>query len=389
MVDVVILLEIAAILIFAKVYGEIAERLNIDSIVGELAAGLLLGPILLWVVPNQFLEELAFLGLVTMMFFIGIDVSYEDIKKEAYAGSVLGTIGAVAGFMGGFLLGWLLLDSMIVGAILGVAIMGTSTAIPLKIMIKGQQVKTRVGQALISTAMADDIATIVALSIVAKFVSSGSISIAASVTLLLAIIGFILVILAFGSKIMNVTLQILSKMKTEQIMVSLPLALAFIVAFIANELQIAAITGAFLAGVAMSGSKHIKNSIEPKIRGISYGFFIPIFFVYSAIIVDLSIIFQYWWILAATVLVALLPKMIAVYLGSKYIFGFKGKENGVLAISTIARGEYGIAVAQIGLTLGVVASEVYGAIIGMTIITIILTPIVFKIYFKRGYYSGV
>ena len=75
-------------------------------------------------------------------------------------------------------------------------------------------------------------------------------------------------------------------MKTEQIMVSLPLALAFIVAFIANELQIAAITGAFLAGVAMSGSKHIKNSIEPKIRGISYGFFIPIFFAVTGAMIS-------------------------------------------------------------------------------------------------------
>ena len=387
MIDISILLDIGIILLFAKAFGAIAERLNTDAMVGELLAGLLLGPVLLWVVPGTFLENIAFLGLIVLMFFIGLDVSYEDIKKQSYAGGVMGTVTVAFAFLGGLAVGFFVFQSLVVGGVLGVAIMGTSTVVPLKLVGKAGMIKTKLGQVMISMAMADDIATIVALSLLSKWIISGNIEIIPAISIFLAILGFILVILAFGSKVVAGVLNVFGRLKGEQIMLSIPLALAFLIAYASNELGIAAITGAFLAGVAMSGSKHVKDSIEPKMRSIGYGFFIPIFFTYSALIVNLQDAAQFWWILAIIVAVAISTKVLGVLVSSGY-YGFRGKEIGILALSTVPRGEYSIAIIQLALGMGIVTSQVYSAVIGMAITTIILAPLLFKIYTRKSYYAG-
>ncbi|MBI2583569.1 MAG: cation:proton antiporter [Candidatus Aenigmarchaeota archaeon] len=385
--DVVLLVDIAAIIIVAKVFGEIAERLRTDAMIGELIAGLLLGPMLAWVTPGPFLENLAFLGLLMLMFFIGLDVSYDDIKRHSYAGGVLALFTSLFAFLAGLAFGFFVFNSMVIGAVIGVAIMGTSTAIPLKLTSKAGMIKTKLGQVMVSMSMADDIATIIGLSILVKWLTSGNIEVVPAVTLMFAILGFILVIMAFGSKVIEKILNIFSKMKDEQMLVAIPLAIAFLIAYASEQLGIAALIGTFLAGAAMSGNRHVKGSIEPKMRTIGYGFFIPIFFAYSAMIINLQSLLQYWWLMAVITAIAILSKILGVYASGGF-YGFKGKEMGILALSTIPRGEYSIAIAQIMLGMSVIASEVYGALIGMAIITIILTPILLKAYTRRSYYAG-
>jgi Kef-type K+ transport system membrane component KefB len=161
----------------------------------------------------------------------------------------------------------------------------------------------------------------------------------------------------------------------------------FIFAFISQRIGVAAVTGAFLAGMAMSRSVFAEPVIAPKIRTIGYGFFIPIFFAYSALIIDLSTFVSYWWLIAILVAVGITLKAAASGWIAR-LFGFDSKEQTIMAIGMIPRGEYGIVIAQVAIGLGIITSQIYGALVGFIVITAIITPILFKLFVFRKHSYG-
>ncbi|MBI5061341.1 MAG: cation:proton antiporter [Candidatus Aenigmarchaeota archaeon] len=378
-IEVRILLDIALILIFAKIFGEIAERIKLDPLIGQIFAGLLLGPILLWVQPTQLLEFLSFLGIIFLMFLMGLSTRFDEVKKDLYTGSALAVSGAALSFIAGFIIGELVFNSFNIGLFLGIAIMSTSTAIPIKSLIDMGELKSRIGRMIVVTAMADDIISMLGVSFLTTYFTIGIVQLWQTVALFFTIIGFVLIILTFGSKISNGVLSVFQRMRDENILVTFPIAIVFILAFLSQRVGVAAVTGAFLAGMAMSKSVFNDPIISPKVRTIGYGIFIPIFFAYSAIIIDMSKLLSYWWFILILLAAGITAKMVGCG-GLSRLFGFKGREQGIMAIGMIPRGEYGIIVSQLAFGLGIITGELYAAAIGFVIVTIILTPILMRLF---------
>jgi len=382
MVAVEVLLSIGILLFTAKIFGEIAERLKVDSLVGEVLAGLLLGPVLFIVKPEAFLEGISYVGVILLVFVIGLETRFTNIKEHFSQGSVLAIIACISSLVGGFAVGVFALGSIDSGIFLGIALMGTSTAIPIKILIGRGEFHSRSSQFLTATSMADDVATMVGLSFLASYFS-GTMNPWASVALVFVFVGFIYAMIHVGTKAVGHVLSYAQRLKDSEIMLSVPLAIVFAITFFAENIGIAGIVGAFLAGMVMAESQFSKDVILPKVRTIGYGFFIPIFFAYSALMINLSLLADYWWFIVLLTLAAVLTKVISSGIVASW-FGFRARERNIIVAGMIPRGECGIVISQLALSLGVITNQLYGAMIAMILVTVIITPIIFTFALKSG-----
>jgi Kef-type K+ transport system membrane component KefB len=379
--DVVLLLDIALILIFAKILGEIAERLHVSPMVGEVIAGLILGPLLLVVKPNAFLEQVAGFGILFLLFLIGLNTRFDDIKKDVYKGSLLAVSGALLSFVAGFLVGYFIFNNVNVGIFFGVAVLSTSTAITLRSLADIGEVKTRIYEVALAVDMADEVIAILALSLLTTYFTFGVVHLWAVVALFFIVIGFFLAILTVGSRAISRFLELFKVVHDEHMIVAIPLVIIFAVAFLSEQVGIAGVTGAFLAGMAMSRSDLTESVIRPRISTIGHGFFIPLFFAYSAIIMDLSALQANIGIVVLLVVVASAAKMIGIGWLSKF-FRFAKREQRLLGVSMIPRGEYAIVISQLALIAAIITQQVYTIMIAFIVITIVITPILLKLVTK-------
>ncbi|MDI6721258.1 MAG: cation:proton antiporter [Candidatus Aenigmarchaeota archaeon] len=373
-----ILLEIAIILIFAKIFGEITQRLKLSSIVGEVLAGVVIGS-LFHFRPDHFLEIIAGIGILLLVFLIGLQTKFEEIRSDIYRGSLLAILGSVLTFIGGIILGDIIFGSLNTGIVIGVAMVSTSTAIPIKALIDRGQIRTPAGKILVIIAVADDIIAILALSLMSTYFSGTAINIWNIVVLFLVMLGFIFFTLTAGSKAVEKIISFVGyHIKDEQALITAPIAVALATAALSQRLDIAAVTGAFVAGMIMSKGVFTKSIIIPKLETIGFGFFIPIFFAYSGMLMDLSSINQTWWIITALLIVGSATKMVGSGLFSR-IFGYNAREQAVIAISMVPRGEYGIVISQLALAMGIISSDVYTILLSFVVVTIIITPFLFRL----------
>ena len=374
-----LLIDIALLLLGAKLLGEITERAGFSSLVGEILAGILLGPVFHIISPNGVFEQIVFFGILFLLFIIGLSTKYDDIRKNVYTGSFLAVSGAVLTFLGGLAAGWYLFGSFDIGLFLGVAMISTSTAIPLKILIEKGEFQTRVGRMLVVISVADDIVAILALSILTTYFTAGGVNIWNVFSLFFAVLGFILVVLTFGSKVVARMLSFLRFIRDEQMLLSLPIVIIFVTAFLSDSTGVAAVTGAFLAGITMSKSQYAEPVILPKFRVIGYGFFIPLFFAYSGMLVDVGSISSNWHIVLLLFAIGCITKSIGSGFFARF-FGFNAKEQATIAVGMIPRGEYGIVISQIALSVGVITGSLYTLMLSFVILTIIATPLLFRLH---------
>lgn len=383
-IEAKILLDIALILLAAKILGEITERVGVSSLVGEVLAGLILGPILLVVQPSNFLDNLAAFGILFLMFLMGLHTNFEDIKKDAYKGGVLAVISTGLGFIGGFAIGMFVFNDIIIAVSIGVAILSSSTAIALRSLLDVGEVKTRVYDIALATELADEIIAILALSLLITYFTYGAVQIWTVIALFFAILGFFVAIMTAGAKIVSKFLNAFKIMKDENILISIPLVIIFFVAFLSEQVGIAGVTGAFLAGMAMSKSGVTEGVIEPKIKVIGYGFFIPLFFAYSAVISDIHAIFTSVYVVLMLVVVIIAASLVGIGYMSRF-YKLDMKERLMLGASVVPRGEYAIVVSQVALAAAIITREVYSIIIAAVLITIIVTPLLLRAIHKRHF----
>lgn len=378
-----LLFQLGILLVFAVILGEISSRLGISSMVGQIVAGIVAGPVMGWVRPDALLAFFSFLGLVVLVFLIGLETKVEEIRKDVYVGILLAASGALLSFVAGFLLGQLLFGGFSTGLAVGVAMISTSTAVSIKVLIDRKQYHTHTGRIFVIMAIADDVIAILALSLLVSYTSLGHISLMYVASLLLAILGFIFFILTFGDRVINKSIGFLQKSHDPEVFFTIPLVIAFVVSIWSENIGLAAVTGSFIAGMAMARSYFRESVIQPKMKVFGYGFVVPIFFAYSSIFVDLSIFATSWHIILVILAAGILAKAIGSGFMSRY-FGFDSKAQKIISLGMIPRGEYGIVISQIALGAGIITGQVYSIMIVFILLTVILTPVLFGIESRSG-----
>lgn len=372
-----VLLEIGIILLFAKLFGAVTDRMKLSSIVGEVIAGIFVGS-LFHFRPSHFLELISGLGILILVFLIGLETRFDEIKRDIYKGSILAILGSLLTFAGGLLIGEFVFGSLNAGIVVGMAMISTSTAIPIKALIDRGEIRTPAGRIIVVISVADDIIAILALSVMASYFSAGNIVIWNVIILFLIMLGFIFFTLTAGTKVVERIISFVGyHIKDEQALMTAPIAVALATAALSQRLDLAAVTGAFIAGMIMSKGVFTKSIIIPKLQVAGLGLFIPVFFAYSGMLMDLSSLGETWWIVASLVVIGSATKIVGSGLFARF-FGYDSRDQAIIAISMVPRGEYGIVISQLALAMGIITGSVYTILISFVVVTIIITPMLFS-----------
>ncbi len=375
-----ILLSIGLLLVFAKILGEVTERFGVSSLTGQIFAGILLGPVIGLVSVGSFLDNFITFGIILLLFLAGLEVKFEDIKNNIYLASALAIGAGMLSFILGMLVGLIFFNNYIIGFAIGTVLTSTSNGTLFAILMKTRHFTTPTGKLIIATTIADDILGILALSLFSFLSVNLQPNIISDVSALFFIaIGLYLVVLTAGEKIVRHVLNLFSKFHDEQILLALPIAVAFFLAYATQNLGLSLAAGAFLAGMTMANSHFASSVIEPKMKTIGHGLFIPLFYASIGtllIIKDINVL-----LVMSIFLAAVLGKFIGASVIAK-IAGLRFQEIKLIGISLMPRGNENIALAQLVFVLGLISVQVYTSVIFAMIATVIVTPIAMKLFYE-------
>ncbi len=401
-------IALALILIFSKVFGELAERIKQPSVLGELVAGVILGGSVLAVVPSvagmagyDTFHLLAEVGVAILLFEIGLETDLKDLIKVGFTSMLVAIVGVIVPFALGFasilvfekygMLGNIDPNLTILIAITaGATLTATSVGITARVLSDMNRLQSGEAKIILGAAVIDDILGLIILGVVSGLIESsesgigGSVSAASVGIIFLKAFGFLFAAIIIGNLISKRLFNLVEKMRVRGVLLLSALSFAFIFAFLASLVGLATIVGAFAAGLVLANTHQFK-SIEERLKPVS-DFFTPIFFIMVGAAVDISVFNPFVKENIPILLIALTLFIVAVV--GKLVSGFavfqKGIKKSVVGVGMIPRGEVGLIFAQVGLTYGIFTSELFSAVTVMVMLTTFIAPPLLKIMFARG-----
>jgi Kef-type K+ transport system membrane component KefB len=384
------------ILVFsAKVLGEVFSWRKIPSVLGELTAGIVLGPFALGsllVVNGTHLIEineivLAFgeIGGILILFVAGLEMTFRDFRKVGTAGFVIGTTGVIVPFIMGYVLGIVFGLSTIASMVIGAALVATSISITALVLQELNQTRKIESRMMISAAVVDDVLGLAILGVIVSFISTSTpITVLNTVTVIVTSLAIWFTLTVFSSYVLPKVINFTSKGKYEGTVDAAATASCFGASALAAALGLSPIVGAFAAGMAVASSNVIEK-IRDYTKKISV-VFSPVFFALAGAQFDIRSFFTTDWsfyiLFIALTVVAVLSKMIGCGLPAAYFLKSRQKGNKV-GFGMISRGEVGLIVAGVAITAGAISQSVYAAILGMIMITTLLAPLLLRRSFER------
>ena len=382
-----ILLTLFVIFVAAQLGAEIAQRLKLPGVVGEIAAGCVVGPSVLgWVQLDQIadgtpLSVIAEIGVVLLLFSVGLETRLDDLKKVGKSALLVGVLGVVIPFAAGALWahgeGYEWAKSMFVAA----AFVATSAGITARVLQELGVLQRMESRVILGAAVIDDILAMLLLGVVVSMQGGGELNIKSLLITLGSAVGFIAVIGWGGSKVMRRNSAWLDKPLSPWSALNIVLALCLGLAYLSTEFGLAAIIGAFLAGMIASETRQqhmLEKQTQPLLALLT-----PFFFVITGSKIDLH---QLMNLEAATML--LVVTLIAI--ASKLIGGFLGslslgmRSATVVGFGMVPRGEVGVVIASLGLAAGVFTDRIYAIIVAMSLLTAMVTPPVLAWMLRRS-----
>jgi len=377
-------LALAIIIAAAKAGGYISYRLGQPSVLGELIVGIILGPTIINIlhVPyfsdkhlSEVVHHLAEIGVMMLMFLAGLELHISDLAKSGRVASFAGSLGVLIPLGLGTLLGLAFSMVSTEAIFIGLILSATSVSISAQTLIELNAIRSRVGIGLLGAAVFDDILVVLGLSVFTAIILASPESGLTSILIIgLRMLLFLLLAILIGVLLVPRLSDKVSGLPISQGLIALVLVFILIYGWTAEEIgHMAAITGAFMAGL-MFGRTPYKDRIETGIYPIAYGFFVPIFFVNVGLQANGRELTGESLLLFITMsVVAIISKVLGSG-GGALISGFSRREALQVGIGMMSRGEVGLIVATVGITEGVIPQSTFSAIIGVVIITTLLTP---------------
>jgi Kef-type K+ transport system membrane component KefB len=387
-------LSLIIIISTAKLAGYLSYRLGQPSVLGELIVGIILGPSLLNLFHQPVftdlhlettLHHLAEIGVLLLMFLAGLDLHIDDLKKSSKVAGLSGISGMILPLGLGTLVGILFSIETSQAIFIGLILSATSVSISAQTLIELKVLRSRVGVGLLGAAVFDDVLVLLSLSIFTALVTpSSSLGIASILLIVLKLLLFLVIASLVGVFILPRLSNLVGKLPISQGIISFAMVIILVYGWTAESLgNIAAITGAFLAGIWLSRTS-LKEQIHTGISAIAYGIFVPVFFInigLSANARELSL--ESGLLLLVMVVVAVVGKVVGSGYGA-ILGGLNKREALQLGIGMTSRGEVGLIVAAIGIEMGLIEQDIFSAIVGVVIITTLITPPMLRMAFKQG-----
>lgn len=364
-------LELLIVFGAAKLMAEIFERLRQPGIVGEIVAGVLIGPSVLgWVQPDQVLMALAEIGVMFLLFRVGLDVKASEMLRVGPTALLVATFGVAIPFGFGCAIMASIHSSWTEALFVAASLVATSVGVTAHVLASKGLLDERASRVILAAAVIDDVLGLLVLAFVSSL-AERRVNIAGLVITSVLAGTFTVVIAKYGTRTLRrVVPPVEQRLSAIEAQFNLALILLFSLSVLAVWVGVAAIVGAFLAGMALSET--VNRRVNDLTEGIT-GLLVPFFLASIGLHVDLSV-FRSGSTLALTaviVVAAIISKLIGCGLGAAH-YGWTDMLR--VGVGMIPRGEVGMVVAQIGLTLGVINSAVYAVVVFMTVVTTIVAP---------------
>lgn len=401
------MLLLAVALIFARGLGFLINKLKQPAVIGEIIAGIILGLIIILFFSGQKFyfsnyvitpPELSFhspefnllaeIGILFLLFISGLETSISRLKKTGKTSTIIAIGGVLIplllGFFSGLLIGLPIAESIVIGLVLT----ATSVGVTVRTLMDLNVLDSKFGATVLGAAVIDDIIGIILLALVL-----GIESINEALIIVVKIAIFFLVFLYFALKLIDKVLDLGEKIHLPKAFLSISIAILLIYSFFADKAGISGIIGAFIAGILI-GTNVRSSKIEDDIKAIGYGFFIPIFFVWTGTLLwekgtmwDINSISLILILTTVLLVIGIIGKIIGCGLSAK-ISGMSNMESIQIGVAMIPRMELALIIVAAAINNDFIpkdfAQEILAATILLTIITTLLTPILIKATFKNN-----
>lgn len=359
----------------AKGMGELFERIKQPAVVGEILAGILLGPYILNLVePSHFYNVLAEIGVIILLFTVGLQIGVDELLLVGKTSLIVAILGVVFPFIFGFLYAQIIAHTTVEAMFVGAVMVATSVGITARVLADLRILNAKVSKVILGAAVFDDIIGLIVLAIVTGL-GKGTISYLKIGLVIFEALAFVLFLIFIGKRVVPYVAPGLKVFKTRNAPFSLAILLCLGLSVVASYIDLAAIIGAFMAGMVLSGL-NIEFRLSLKTESL-YDFLVPFFFVVMGMKVDLSVFTQIHIIGAALLLTlfAILGKLLGCGLGA---LGLGLRDASIVGVGMVPRGEVGIIIASIGLSMGAIGADLYSVVIFMVVATTLLTPPVLR-----------
>jgi Kef-type K+ transport system membrane component KefB len=380
--------DLAIILIFAKFFGLVARKLRVPQVVGEIIAGLVIGPCLLNLVSNSdTISVFAEIGVVLLMFSTGLGTDLKKLMKAGPIAFLVACVGVAVPLLGGTLLYSAFYGFAAVGStqffkavFIGTIMTATSVSITVAALQELGKISTMIGTTIVSAAVIDDVIGIIVLTCV---IGAGSEQGGSVGTVLIHTVLFFLVSIGIGFVIYKIMKWMDRRNPHTQRIPIISLAFCFLMAYMAEQyFGIADITGAYIAGVVLCNINDAPY-VERKVDVSNYMIFGPIFFASIGLKTNISgLTPEILFFSVCFILVALITKIIGCGLAAK-VCRFSWSDSLKVGVGMMTRGEVALIVAQKGLAIGLIDSVYFTAVILLILTSSVITPILLKMLFHR------
>lgn len=395
MTDYLLLLELAGILIAARFGAEVADYFGAPRVIGELCAGVILGPSVFGLIePNDVIRLLAEIGIILLLFEVGFETDLSKLVSAGGKSASLALVGFVAPFLLGFALCRYVFDlSLLVSLFAGGTLTATSIGVTVRILDEIGQGKSQEGQIVLGAAVIDDVLGVVLLAVLYEFSQTGSVSIL-SAGQVLAFVGGFFVLAPMIAKLLSIGIYRMNAVSSSTGVIPtalVSLVLAF--AALAHVFGAPELLGGFAAGIALSRrfflplgvslrvspgfERDVRNQMRPIIQ-----LFTPVFFVMVGLSLDLSAVdwsSGFIWLFSITLaVVAIVGKIAGGFFVNESLFS-----RIAIGMAMVPRGEVGLIFAELGRTSGVFDAEVYAGIVLVIAYTTLLSPFWIRLYYRR------
>lgn len=384
-----VILQLFAVFVAAKLLGGLGSLVKIPSVVGEITAGVVIGNTFLRGSLRldgdiELLALLAELGVVFLIFLVGLETPFEEMRKVGGASLVVAVAGVVLPFVAGFGVMSLLGYATIEGLFIGAALVATSVGITARVLNELGVLGTKEARIILGAAVIDDVLGLLVLTVVQAVGGGGEVDVRALAFVIVQALAFVGLLMYFGGRIAR---RILSggnplaerfEWANPHALFGIAVAVCLGLSAAAAAIGLAAIIGAFVAGMAFAATES-RHALAERFEGVVQ-FLTPFFFGYIGLQVDVGVAWSVGGFALAVTALALATKLIGCGLGA---WRLGARSATAIGIGMMPRGEVGIIVALIGLSLHAIPDTLYAVVVTMSLLTTLVTPPLLVWAFRR------
>lgn len=378
--EFVILLHLLIMFTAAKIFGELFTRIKQPIVIGELIAGAVIGAHGLgWITVTPVNDAIAELGVIILLFLVGLETKMDEMAEVGRPAVLVAFLGVIFPLAFGFGAFKLMGHTDIRSIFMGTAMVATSVGITARVLGDMGMIKHRVSRIILGAAVLDDILGLMVLAVVAG-ISKGGFNVVEFVILVSEAIFFVAFFTLIGPRLAAAHIhKLFARLHVEEAPFAIGIILCFGLSVVAEYIGLAAIIGAFLAGIVLSETAEF-HDLNEKFKPLG-NLLVPFFFVVMGTKFDIVGLLQpsNLAILGITVFLAIIGKMIGSALGTMNMGARVMLQTG---IGMVPRGEVGIVVGTLGLSLGVINEDLYSVVLGMSILTTVIVPPLLSLAFR-------